>query len=499
MKLPRSYFNYVSYLGTIIAGIAWITIIFLFVLEFFFNTGSVYFELYTYLIVPGFLAGGLVLIAIGMHLQRRRIKKVGQQQAKQKLIINLNDPKTRNAALIFTTVTIFFVLFTVIGSYKGFHYTESVQFCGKLCHKVMNPEYVAYQNSPHARVKCAECHVGEGVGWYVKSKMSGLRQVIKYLSRTYPRPIETPISNLRPAKETCEECHWPQKFYPNLLVNKKHFLADEKSTEWDILLRMKIGSEHSSKGIQNGIHWHINKDVKIEYIASTEDREHIPWVRYINLATGDTTIFQDSLEPIPNEKLASYTPREMDCMDCHNRPSHEFRPPQDFVDEAIAAGDIPQDLPEIKSVIMQLFTDTFQNTDTALMAIQNGIQNYYKENYPEIFSKNKKLIDQAIIGLQNKFKLNMFPEMKASWNVYPDHIGHIVYNGCFRCHSGTHVNKEGKTIPKDCNLCHVILQQGYPDSLQVVKSDSALGFQHPVDIDKMWKTSVCSECHRALY
>ncbi len=499
MKLPRSYFNYISYLGTIIAWIACITIIFLFILEFFFNTGSIYFELYTYLIVPGFLIGGLSLIVFGMYLQRYRTKKVGQEQAKQKLIINLNDPKTRNTALILTTVITFFILSAVVGTNRGFHYTESVQFCSKLCHKVMNPEYVAYQKSSHARVRCAECHIGNEDNWYVKSKISGLRQVVKYLSGTYPRPLETPILHLRPTRETCEKCHWPQKFYPNILINERHFLADKKNTEWDILLRMKIGNEQSAKGIQKGIHWHINKDVKIEYIASTKDREHIPWVRYINLTTGDTTVFYDSLEPIPDKKLTSYTLREIDCMDCHNRPSHKFRPPQDFIDEAMATGDISQDLPEIKKVIMQLLTNTFRNTDTALIAIKNGIQNYYKTNYPEVFSNNKELIDQAVASVQNEFKLNIFPEMNTSWNVYPNHIGHLVYNGCFRCHSGTHVSKDGKTIPKDCNLCHDILQQGYPDSLQVAKSDSMLEFQHPVDIDKIWKTSVCSECHRSLY
>src|SRR5512147_2459048 len=105
----------------------------------------------------------------------------------------------------------------------------------------MNPEFTAYRLSPHARVACVDCHVGTGATWYVRSKLSGLRQVYAVLTNSYDRPIPTPITDLRPARETCEECHWPEKFYARQLRNTKHYLTDSANTEWNISLQMKIG------------------------------------------------------------------------------------------------------------------------------------------------------------------------------------------------------------------------------------------------------------------
>ena len=169
MKLPNTFYNPISYLGSIIALIAWITLIFFVILIFFFNINNVYFDLYTFIVTPIFLVIGHILIPIGMYRKRKRIKKGIQISDDKLFVLNLKDSKTRNAVLIFSVISIFFILSTIVGSYKAFHYTESVEFCGKLCHKVMNPEYTAYQNSPHAKVKCAECHVGEGADFYVKS------------------------------------------------------------------------------------------------------------------------------------------------------------------------------------------------------------------------------------------------------------------------------------------------------------------------------------------
>ena len=278
MKLPRSFYNYISYLGTIIAFIAWITLIFFIAQIYVFRIENVYFDLYTFIVTPAFLVLGHVLIPLGMYLKRKKLKKGIQVSDEKLFVLNLRDSRTRNAIMIFSVVTVFFVISTVVGSYKAFHYTESIEFCGKLCHKVMMPEYIAYQNSPHARVTCAECHVGEGADFYVKSKMSGMRQVWKYNLGTYPRPIPTPIENLRPARETCEKCHWPQKFYTNALRKEKYFLADSANTEWNILLNMKIGSSHQSLGLSGGIHWHINPDVQIDYKANNK-RDTIYWVR----------------------------------------------------------------------------------------------------------------------------------------------------------------------------------------------------------------------------
>ncbi|MCF8372663.1 MAG: NapC/NirT family cytochrome c [Bacteroidales bacterium] len=498
MKLPESYYNRTSYIGTIIAAISLLLMLFVFIIATFFMAGGNYIGLLLYMVLPGLLVSGLLLIPIGMFFRRRRISS-GEEIISHRVVIDLNNYKHRNAALVFGVGTLIFLILTSIGSYEAFHYTESNQFCGTLCHQVMDPEYVTYQTSAHARVKCVECHVGPGADFYAKSKLSGLYQVYAVLFNKYPRPIPTPISSLRPARETCEQCHWPEKFYPNRIRNERHYLADSANTQWDIIYRMKIGSSHSSQGISEGIHWHINSKVKIEYIESTSDREIIPWVKYINLESGDTLIYQNTEEPLDEETIMASTPRTMDCIDCHNRPSHKYLAPQDYIDHAIAKGEISSDLPEIKTIAMQVLGEHFTSLDTALMNIKAKVNEFYNENYPELVEAKQELINHSIEGISSAFSHNEFPEMGANWDKYPNHIGHMEYNGCFRCHDNMHVADNGKTISRDCNLCHTILQQGTKDNMMAVAFSDSLEFKHPVDIDEAWKEYACTECHRQLF
>ena len=484
MKLPRSYYNPISLAGTILASVSGLIIFFFMISMLLFDpeeTGS-YAGVFIYIILPVFLIIGLILIPIGMSRRKKRIKKEGEDSPVSNIVLDLSNQRHWNAIGIFIFVSILFLLLTAIGSYKAFHYTESVEFCGALCHTVMEPEYVAYQESAHSRVTCVECHVGNGAGWYVKSKLSGLYQVYSVTFNKYPTPIETPIHNLRPARETCEECHWPEKFYSYRLRNEKNYLADSANTEWDIQLKMKIGSENIAQGLIAGIHWHINPDVKVEYIASSNKREFLPWVRYINRATGDTTIYQDIYETLDREAMDTLELREMDCLDCHNRPSHQYLPPQKFTDDLIAAGKIPVDLPEVKALAMQIFNMTFITRDSGNMVIRAYVRDFYDSNYPEIVAEKPQWIDQAIEGLLAGYNKNIFPEMKASWDAYPEHIGHIEFNGCFRCHNGNHESEDGAVISRDCNLCHTILAQGTLEQYETTSIDMPLEFKHPVDI-----------------
>jgi len=500
MKLPRSYFNYISYLGTITALIAWFAIIFFIIQINFFALENVYFDLYAYIVTPAFLVIGLVLIPVGMYLKGRKIKKGLIISDDKLLIINLRDPKTRNGIFIFSIVTVFFIIFTIIGSYKGFHYTESVEFCGKLCHKVMDPEYTAYQHSPHAKVRCAECHVGEGADFYVKSKMSGMRQVYKYILGTYPRPIETPIANLRPARETCEKCHWPQKFYTNKIRNEKYFLSDSANTEWDLIMKMRIGADHSSLGNTEGIHWHINPKVEIEYVADNK-RQSVPWVKYKDKSTGKEYIFTDNdTANVPKpDSLKKMEHRIMDCMDCHNRPSHEYLAPSHYVNGLFAGNKIHTSIPYLKVASMEALNDIYSTKDSAFLGISNQINDYYKKNYPNLFTKYQKQIKNAITQIQTEFSYNTFPEMKVRYTAYPRNIGHLEFKGCFRCHNDNHKTKDGKVISKNCNLCHTIVGIGAKDTIKYTQINETLEFVHPVDIGEEWKTTNCSECHFELF
>jgi nitrate/TMAO reductase-like tetraheme cytochrome c subunit len=500
MRLPKSYYNLTSFVGTIIAGVSLITTIVFSIVAFLYEDTSSYVGLFIYIIIPSFMILGLIIIPIGMMIEVRRRKTRELEYIKKGWpIIDLNVKKYRNAILIFSIGTIILGILSSIGSYEAFHYTESNEFCGTLCHEVMEPEYVAYQNSPHARVRCVECHVGTGADWYVRSKLSGLRQVYGVLTDDFNRPIETPIHNLRPARETCEKCHWPEKFYARQLRQSKHFLTDSLNTEWDISLQMKTGPEHMALGLTEGIHWHINPDVQIEYVSKRDQRKVVPWVKYTNLATGEVILYEDEENSLSEKKMAEAEVRGMDCMDCHNRPSHNYYTPQEFIDHGMISGEIPKDLPFIKKIAMDLFIDPYDSKDTAIHTIRTYTKEYYAEHMPEVLATREADIDKAIDGIIHEFSQNIFPEMGASWDEYESHIGHKTYNGCFRCHDDNHKSADGQVIRKDCNICHTLVLQGKPGLAEFTSIQKSLEFIHPVELDEGWEKDLCTECHRYLY
>ena len=499
MKLPPSSKNWLTIIGSIIAGINLSLIILLFIISTIFNKGNTNLGLFIYIILPGFLILGLLLVPVGMIIERKRIRRSGIKEEARFPRIDLNDPRHRNAFIIFTVTTIIVLFLSTLGSFKAFHITESVEFCGTLCHQVMEPEYTAYQNSPHANVACVECHVGAGASWYVKSKLSGLHQVYAVITKSFPRPIETPLHDLRPARETCEKCHWPQKFYARTLWTNKYFLADSLNTEWDIMLEMKTGPEYSGLGLKEGIHWHINPAVDIEYISENDKRENITYVKFTDKSSGKVKIFRNASNPISDSLLSVSTPRKMDCIDCHNRPSHNYNSPPVYFDKAMLTGSISQNIPFFKKVAMGILKDTFSNKDTALMKIKDSITTFYKSGYNEYYSNNKDLIDKSIAAVQDAFRKNTFPKMKATYDHYPEHIGHLESDGCFRCHNDAFKAADSSTISRDCNLCHSIVGQGKQGTMEYTNIRDHLEFKHPVNIGTAWKEANCSECHKFLY
>jgi hypothetical protein len=495
MKLSRSIYNWISIVGFIAAVNSAILILVLFIQSMLTAHPNPYNGIFAYIILPVILVIGLLLIPIGMLITRKKAKAAEQRWP----VLDLNNPHSRQSLIVVSIFTFLFLIVSAMGSYEAFNYTESVDFCGKLCHKVMEPEYVTYLHSPHARVACVECHVGEGAGWYVKSKLSGLYQVYSVIFHKYSQPIGTPIKNLRPARETCERCHWPQKFYSWKLVSEKGFLTDSVNTQWNVSMLMRIGPTHSAMGLQEGIHWHINPNVRIEYIADSKDRETIPWVKYTNLKTGEVMIFSDTANQLTAKAIDTLEHRVMDCMDCHNRPSHSYKSAPVFVDNAMVGGEVPDDLPFIKKVAMNVLKGPFTNKDSAYKYIGDSIRNFYRISYPAIYKSKRASIDKAVNGILDVFSMNVFPYMRASSNSYLNHIGHLESDGCFRCHSDRHVSKQGKVITKDCNLCHTIVAQGPSGKIEYSNINSALGFRHPIDIQDKWKTFNCTECHRELY
>jgi len=497
MKLPKSFYSWTTIIGAVLASFSFLLILFTLTVSLIFpsETGS-YLGLFTYIILPVFLIIGLIMIPVGTYRKMKRDKRGEVQREVKFPIVNLNDPKQRMVVIIFTVCTTIFLFFTALGSYEVFHYTESNEFCGTLCHNVMEPEYVTYHGSSHARVRCVECHVGSGTSWYVKSKMSGLYQVYSVMANAYSRPIETPIHNLRPAQETCEKCHWPQKFYDPKFVTKKHYLADEENTEWNIQLLMKTGPQHSAMGQSEGIHWHINPDIEIEYTSSNWKRDTIMEIIYRSLSTGETRIYRD--ENLTDIVQTDPQTRVMDCLDCHNRPSHNYLSPMNFVDAEITAGRVSREIPEIKSITMSILARKFPSKDSAMNYISIKTLEYYATNYEDYYNENKELIELAISSIQNAYNKNVFPYMQAQWSDYPNYLGHVESMGCFRCHNNKFKSEDGHVISQECTLCHNIKAQGPAGEMEYAIGDSALLFNHPYEMED-WLEMPCYECHKELF
>jgi len=498
MNLPKSTKNLLTIAGATIAIVSLLLIILLFLVSTLFESENSFLGIFIYMALPALMVFGLILIPIGMVRAKREEKRKAAGSPVYPLW-DFNKPSTRNAAAIFLIGTICLAIMSSIGSFQAFHITESNEFCGKLCHHVMKPEYTAYQNSPHSRVKCVECHVGSGAGWYVRSKITGLYQVYAVITNQIPHPILTPVESLRPAIETCEHCHWPQKFYDRKQRNIISYLADDTTTAWNVHLQMKTSASNSAQGNAQGIHWHINPDVKIEYIASVRNREKIPWVKYTNLKTNEVTIFEDANEKLTPAQHDTLETRKMDCIDCHNRPSHNYKAPQNFIDDLITSGKIPHEMPDVKVVAMNILSQEYSTTDSAMLAIKSQVNEYYTSMYPDIVEPKKKEIEKIIAGIQEGYSQNFFPEMGVKWQAYPNHVGHMETNGCFRCHNDRHASADGKVISRDCDLCHNIVAQGTNTEMDISNSFQPLAFKHPVEINDKWKTKLCSECHYQLY
>ena len=469
--------NWLSLTGLVIIVGSVFSFILLFLLDAFAHYSNPYVGILTYLVAPGFLVIGLLLGAVGAFLRHRQIVKYAGPFPP--IRIDLSKMRDRRMFGFFLLAAVIFLLVSAIGSYQSYHYTESVQFCGQACHGVMKPEYVTYSHSPHARVACAECHIGKGATWYVRSKLSGSYQVYATAAKKYPKPIPTPVKNLRPAQETCEECHWPKKFVGNIERTYNYFLSDETNTPFTVRLLMKVGGADPSHGPVGGIHWHMNVANKIEYVASDGTRQKIPWVRM----TDSQGVVTEYRLPRFTNSVDEASIRRMDCMDCHNRPAHRYEAPNSAVNLAMALGKIDRSLPYIKTNALFALTRTYTNDTTALEGIATILANRYQGD---------SRIRPTIEAVQQIYRDNFFPEMKASWKAYPDNIGHKDWPGCFRCHDGNHKTVDGKHAinANDCNTCHTILAQGSGKDLELL-TPNGQKFKHPGDeVD-----GACNDCH----
>jgi hypothetical protein len=412
-----------------------------------------------FLILPVLFLLGLALIPIGVLLRRRNLRKAGQIPAEFPRI-DLNDRIFRHGLDIVLVATIVNFLVVATASYHGAEYMDSPQFCGRSCH-VMTPEYTAYKISPHSHVACVECHIGTGAQAYFSAKVNGTKQLIEVslhpfaplapkIIPNYPTPIPSPVTSLRPARYTCEGCHTPTRFDGDKLLVKSAFADDEPNTETQTVLILHLGGVDSLSRY-TGIHGvHLGH---IEYVSTDSTRTTIPWVERQN-ADGSFTEYSTlpSGSGIPKGDR-----RVMDCIDCHNRAAHTFVTAGEAVDQAMASGAISSDLPWIHKEGLALLNGAYSSQEEAGVQIPLELQAFYRAQNPAVLSQKAALVDQASKELVALYDQNVFPFMKVTWGTHPNHIGHMDYPGCFRCHDGSHAAKNGDTIPQDCSVCHNLL------------------------------------------
>ncbi|MGA2754079.1 MAG: NapC/NirT family cytochrome c [Terracidiphilus sp.] len=412
-----------------------------------------------FLILPVLFLLGLALIPIGVLLRRRSLQKAGQIPAAFPRI-DLNDRIFRHGLDIVLVATIVNFLVVATASYHGAEYMDSPQFCGRSCH-VMTPEYTAYKISPHSHVACVDCHIGTGAEAYFSAKVNGTKQILEVtfhplaplapkIIPNYPTPIPSPVTSLRPARYTCEGCHTPTRFDGDKLLVKSNFADDEQNSETQTVLILHLGGVDSFSRY-TGIHGvHLGH---IEYVATDPTRTTIPWVERQN-ADGSFTEYST----LPAGSGAPQGERRvMDCIDCHNRAAHTFVTAGEAIDQAMAGGAISPNLPWIHKEGLALLSSTYSSQAEAGVQIPQQLEAFYRAQNPAVLAQKAELVEQAGKELVTLYDQNVFPFMKVTWGTHPNHIGHMEYPGCFRCHDGSHAAKNGDTIPQDCSVCHNLL------------------------------------------
>jgi len=492
-KAPKTvtlFRNYISFAGAVIAAASLVSIILLFLIEITGRAENPYLGIITYVLLPSILIFGILVIVIGMLLERRRRRRFPESEIATYPKIDLNDARQRRIAFTLTGIAFVFIFMSAFGSYRAYEYSESVEFCGKTCHSVMKPEFVAFHATSHARIRCVDCHVGSGAGSYARAKLNGAKQLYSLAFNTFNRPINTPVHNMRPANETCEQCHWPSKFYGSQLRTFNHYAYDEQNSLRQQRMLINIGGGNPETGPVAGIHWHMNLGNEVTYIASDSRRQVIPWVQ-VKDRQGNLVEYYDRNRPLSAQQIASAEKRRMDCIDCHNRPAHAYLPPDLAVDQSLAAGRLDASIPFLKQQTVASLNQTYATEDEAVKGIAKSLESFYRTNYTSLYEQKSDVFRHTISETQRIFKTYFFPEMKTNWESNPNNIGHLYSSGCFRCHDGDHVNNQGKVISNNCSVCHTVLS----DSASPAKGLNTSPIQHPVDLGALADRK-CETCHK---
>ncbi|MGW8286833.1 MAG: cytochrome c3 family protein [Desulfobulbales bacterium] len=415
---------------------------------------NAYVGIITYMVLPGGMIMGLIIIPIAAFLRRRQYHKYGI--VKEHLQINLSDHKHRTFIIGFIILTIVNITVLVLVGYEGYHFTDSPYFCGMVCHKVMAPEYTAYQRSPHVKVACVECHIGPGAEWFVQAKISGLRQVLAVIADSYSRPIPAPVEHLRPARDTCEQCHWPDKFHGKKVKIFTHFTNDDQVNPEVNNIALHIGGHNPQNGEFEGIHWHVSKDVQVRYQALDRKRTQIAKVQVTHADGSQEEFVKEDLEAPADAAEGEW--RTMDCIDCHNRPTHIYDWPEDVVDFGLVSKQLDPTIKGIREDSLIALQREYPSRAEAQERMPEHLIALQKLRDEKLAEKNIEVLRVAGAYLVKSYLNNVWPDMNVTWGTYPGHLGHRHFDdtgfGCWRCHDDEHVSESGNYIKQDCDLCH---------------------------------------------
>jgi len=444
----------ISLAGMVLTTLSAILFLVVFFADLFGWHTNPYLGIVFFLVLPAIFLSGLALIPLGAWIERRR-RAAGKASYEMRWpTFDFNDPAQRLRAGIVFGLTVANIVIVSLASYRGIEYMDSVEFCGQVCHSVMKPEFVAYQEGPHSRVTCVQCHIGSGASWFAKSKISGARQVLAVSFNTYSRPIPSPVQDLRPARDTCEQCHWPDQFHGDVVRRVVEYAEDEENTESVTTLTLHVGGTNRYLGLASGIHWHTNAANQVEYVTTDDQRQVIPYVR---LTDSSGTTREYFAEGVTAEDLVGLERRVMDCMDCHNRPSHPMASTAErAVNEAMARGAIPVALPFVRREAVKALKTTYTSEQAAVEGIARTLRAYYSSEHEPLYTTRRQEVEQAVDGIVDLFKRNVFPEMNVQFGTYPNNLGHFDFPGCFRCHDDGHTTSDGQTIGQDCETCHTM-------------------------------------------
>ena len=412
-----------------------------------------YAAIVTFLVFPSGMILGLILIPVAYLMRRKKWFK--DSLASGTVIVDFAKSRHRKGVALFLVLSIVNLAVFSLVIYEAYHFTESDFFCGAVCHTVMAPEYTAYQRSSHAKVGCVSCHIGSGAQWYVKAKLSGLRQVKAAIDGSYSRPIPAPVEHLRPAQDTCEQCHWPEKFHGKKVKQFVSYSNDDQENPEIQEIALHIGGRNPLTDTFEGIHWHVSNDVRVEYESLDETRTSIGRIK-VTKPSGVTEEYSIDNGEAAGEGEGRW--RTMDCVDCHNRPTHVYDELEQKVDFGLYSEKLnPQILGMREDSITVLQKEYTSRTDAQEQIVETLLNLQAERNGADFVAENERTIISSGGYLLDSYLANVWPAMKVTWGTYRGHNGHRFEEegyGCFRCHDEEHATEFGKTISQSCDICH---------------------------------------------